>query len=29
MDVTPIIGPNIDSVNLSVDSQATYLAGDF
>jgi hypothetical protein len=29
LDVTPIIGNNIDSVNLSVDSQAIYLTADF
>ena len=29
LDVTPIIGDDIDSVNLSVDSQAIYLTADF
>ncbi|MEM6572433.1 MAG: hypothetical protein AAF957_28715, partial [Planctomycetota bacterium] len=29
LDVTPIIGANIDSVNMSVDDQAIYLTGDW
>ncbi|MEM8709795.1 MAG: hypothetical protein AAGG01_02495 [Planctomycetota bacterium] len=29
LDVTPLIGANIDSVNLSVDDSAIYLTGDW